>query len=64
MRIDICVVLVSAFIEKHEIWLSGSPEEQFYEVMSQAESNYDEEIIDCLNRIKELDMIKHCFSEM
>ena len=64
MRIDICVVLVSAFIEKHQIWLSGCSGGQFAEVYSIAQDNNDEEIMACLDKIDELEMIEHCFSEL
>jgi len=64
MRIDICVVLISAFIEKNQIWLAGSPGCQFAEVYSVAQDNGDEEIMACLDRVDELGMVEHCFSEL
>lgn len=62
MRIDICIILVTSFIKKQKnLLLIGNSAEIFSEIYSAAQDEGNEEIIACLDRITDLDMVDNCF---
>ena len=64
MRIDICIVLISGFIEEQEgMLLLGSSVEIYSEIYGVAQEVENDEIIACMDRIADLDMVENCFPE-